>query len=70
MPVSSSPASNSCFAKGGENEVKVKLTIGRKAEGSPLERLVEKQRTTWEIVRKNVNEKRETLMCNVNAAHC
>lgn len=44
MPVSSSPIAISCSTKGGEKEVRVKLTIGRKAEGSPLERLVEKQK--------------------------
>lgn len=47
MPVSSSPPSISWLAKGGEKEVRVKLTIGRKAEGSPLERLVENQRMTY-----------------------
>lgn len=41
LPVSSSPAATSCSANGGEKEVKVKLTIGRKAEGSPFERLVQ-----------------------------
>lgn len=46
LPVSSSPAAISCSAKGGEKEVRVKLTIGRKAEGSPLDRLVEEQTRT------------------------
>lgn len=41
LPVSSSPAATSCSAKGGEKEVRVKLNIGRKAEGSPLERLMQ-----------------------------
>lgn len=41
LPVSSSPSAISCSAKGGEKEVSVKLNIGRKAEGSPLERLAE-----------------------------
>lgn len=41
LPVSSRPSAISCSAKGGEKEVRVKLTIGRKAEGSPLKRLDE-----------------------------
>lgn len=40
LPVSSSPAATSCSAKGGENVVRLKLNIGRKAEGSPTERLM------------------------------
>lgn len=39
LQVSSRPSAISCSAKDGEKEVRVKLTIGRKAEGSPLERL-------------------------------
>lgn len=41
MPVSSSPAAMSCSANGGEKEVRVKLTMGRKAAGSPCDRLVD-----------------------------
>lgn len=52
LPVNSSPAVISCSAKGGEKEVRVKLTSGRKAEGSPLERLVEKQITTCKVLKK------------------
>lgn len=44
MQVSSRPVTVSCSAKGGEKEMRVKLSIGRKAEGSPVERLVKKQK--------------------------
>lgn len=54
MPVSSSPVAISCSAKGGEKEVRVKLTMGRKAEGSPLERLVEKKNNVQDC-EKNYN---------------
>lgn len=42
LPVRSSPAASSCSASGEEKDVRVKLTMGRKAEGSPLEMLVDK----------------------------
>lgn len=54
LPVSSSPVAISCSAKGGEKEVRVKLTMGRKAEGSPLERLVEKKNNVQDC-EKNYN---------------
>lgn len=43
LPVSSNPDIISCSVKGGEKEVKEKLSIGRKADGSPWERLDEKK---------------------------
>lgn len=52
LQVSSRPVTVSCSAKGGEKELRVKLTIGRKAEGSPLERLMKKQKKNGARVRK------------------
>lgn len=47
LPVSSNPDAISCSFKGGEKVVMEKLNIGRKAEGSPWERLG--KTTTCEI---------------------
>lgn len=57
MQVSSRPVTVSCSAKGGEKEMRVKLSIGRKAEASPVERLVEKQKI-WCKSEKTTSEKR------------